>query len=220
MIRSIISRGTRTFASSTSAAIDMVAEHTYTPGTTIMEHPIDEPAKGISSIANVRAAATGVVPTGQAYSNLNARRLEKQGAKKAKKGKKMALTLVGEGMEWLDYDALLANVQENLSSCAKIYVDDSRNLGDLSTRAITSDATTALMFYDATEAVPKSQQASNFFNNGKHLTVYAAAEIKEASAVIATEEGAAKIILTGAAVSQTTLNAAIAAAANSLKVEE
>ena len=203
----------RTFAS----AVDMVAEHTYTPGTKIMDHPIDQPAQGISSIASFRAAATGVVPSGEVYSNLNTRRLEKHGAKKTKKGKKTAITMVGDGMEWLDYDSLINDVQGHLSSCKKIYVEDSRNLGDLSARAITSDATTALMFHDATEAVPKSKQASNFFNGGKHLTIYAAAEVKESAALVATEDGASKIVLTGAAVSQTTLNAAIAAAVDSLK---
>ena len=48
------------------------------------------------------------------------------------------------------------------------------------------------------------------------MTIYAAAEVKEATALIATEDGASKIILTGAAVCQTTLDAAIKAAVNSL----
>ena len=199
-----------------SSVADMVLEHTYTPGTKISHHPIDQPAVGISSIASFRAAAVGVVPSGEAYSNLNTRRLEKQGAKKAKKGKKTAITVVGEGMEWLDYDSFLSTVQEQLSNSKKVYVEDSRNLGDMTARAITSDATTALMLYDTTEPVPKSQQSSNFFNGGKHLTIYAAAEVKEATALIATEDGASKIILTGAAVCQTTLDAAIKAAVNSL----
>jgi hypothetical protein len=200
-----------------ASTADIVAEHTYTRGTKMMEHPVDQPVQGISSIASYRAAATGVVPSGEAYSNLNVRRLEKQGAKKAKKGKKSAITVVGEGMDWLEYDALVANVQEHLSSCNKIYVEDSRNLGDLSARAITSDATTALMFYEATEAVPKSKQASNFFNGGKHVTIYAAAEAKESAAIVASEDGSSNIILSGAAVNQSSLNAAIAVAVSSLQ---
>ena len=91
----------RTFTSTSSLFnIDMVAEHTFKPGTELMEHPIDEPSKGISAIANFRAAAVGIIPSGQAFSNMNARRLTKQGAKKAKKGKKTAVNTVGDGMEW------------------------------------------------------------------------------------------------------------------------
>ena len=38
----------RTFTSTSSLFnIDMVAEHTFKPGTELMEHPIDEPSKGI-----------------------------------------------------------------------------------------------------------------------------------------------------------------------------
>ena len=37
----------RTFTSTSSLFnIDMVAEHTFKPGTELMEHPIDEPSKG------------------------------------------------------------------------------------------------------------------------------------------------------------------------------
>ena len=211
----------RTFTSTSSLFnIDMVAEHTFKPGTELMEHPIDEPSKGISAIANFRAAAVGIIPSGQAFSNMNARRLTKQGAKKAKKGKKTAVNTVGDGMEWLEYDTFLATTQDHLSTCSKIFVDDSRNVGDLSARFITSDATTALMLYNVMEAVPKSKQASNFFNNGKQLTIYAAAEVKETAAVVATEDDSCKIILTGAAVCQTGLDAAVAAAVKSLMPTE
>ena len=182
-----------------------------------MEHPIDEPSKGISSIASFRAAACGIVPSGEAYSNMNARRLTKKGAKKSKKGKKTAVTLVGDGMAWLDYDAFIATIQEHLTSCPEIYVEDSRNIGDLCARSITSDATTALMLHDAMEAVPKSKQASNFFNSGKHVTIYAAAEAKETAAIVATEDGKANIILSGAAVSEVGLGAAVQAAIKSLE---
>ena len=217
---SLLRASRRTFSSTSSklnGAANMVAEHTFQPGTKVLEHPIDEPAKGISSIANFRAAATGVVPSGEAYSNMNGRRLTKQGAGKAVKGKKVSVNMVGEnGMDWLDYDSFLVNIQNHLSEQPKIYVDDSRNIGALSANVITSDATTALMIHNAMEAVPKSVQGSNFTNGSKQVTIYAAKDVKESAAVVATEHGASKIILTGPAVSQTGLNAAIKAAVDSL----
>ena len=165
------------------------------------------------------AAAAGVQMAGAkglethadrvAYRNLNARRLAKHGGK-AKAGAKKAKTIAiaGESLDWDSADAEFDAVTAHLGACAPLFVDDVRVVvpGDHSVRVVTNDPSAMLMAHSVLEPFPASKQGDNFFNGAKAVNVYLSPDKKDNKAVVGVEDdGSSRVVLTGTAVSESTL---------------
>jgi hypothetical protein len=175
-----------------------------------------------------------------AYRNLNARRLAKHGGvrRKEKKtknknkggggggggGAAQAVAVAGDAeLGWEEADAVFDAVAAHLGGCAPLFVDDARVVvpGDFSVRVVAGDASAMLMAHAVLEAFPASKQAGNFLNGAKAINVLLAPEMKApegaAEAVVGVEDdGTSRVALTGAAVSEATLRAALAISGEAL----
>ena len=170
--------------------------------------------------AGVQMAATKELETHRdrvAFRNLNARRLAKQGAKSEKGGgKAKTVSIAGDSVEWEAADAEFDKVTSHLGECAPLFVEDSRVVvpGDISARVISSDASAILMAHNVLEAYPASKQQDNFLNGAKAINVYLSPDLKDAQALVGVEDdGSSRVALTGSAVSEATLRAALAISA-------